>query len=66
MRDLFELVLRNSRIDGAIREWTSDHPLLPDHDDDPEIWRSEIPVPVTAHRVPGERAAVQLVITPWN
>lgn len=56
----------NSRIDGAIREWTSTRPLLPDQDADPEIWRSEIPVPDTAHRVLGTRAAIQLVITPWH
>jgi hypothetical protein len=49
----------NSKIDGAVREWTSP-------DQDAKTWRSEIPVPDTAHRVLGTGAAIRLVITPWH
>lgn len=56
----------NSQIDGSIRDWASDQPLLPDLDRADEVWRGEVPVPSTAHRVLGQHAAVQLVLTPWT
>jgi hypothetical protein len=56
----------NSAIPEAIRDWTpnAQTALADQASDTPNLWRSTIPLPQSAHRLLGRNAAIQLTVTP--
>jgi len=55
----------NSTIPGALRSWIpSPEQKLVDHEGQPERWVGSVPLPRLAHPLLGDRARVQLTVTP--
>ncbi|MBA2417139.1 MAG: hypothetical protein H0V64_14890 [Geodermatophilaceae bacterium] len=56
----------NSTIPGALRSWTPNpqEELRDTAPTEADLWRGSIPLPPMAHQLLGERAAIQLTVTP--